>query len=122
MASNSELIALSAREAVALLRAGEVSPVEMVDAAADRIAAVDGDVNAMPIQCLDQAREQAKSLVTPDDPGPGWLAGLPVTVKDLNEVAGGAHHLRVAHIRRPCARPGRNIGLPFAAQRGGVCG
>ncbi|NNE82889.1 MAG: amidase [Alphaproteobacteria bacterium] len=88
MASNSELIALSAREAVGLLRAGEVSPVEMVDAAADRIAAVDGDVNAMPILSLDKAREQAKSLVSPDDPGPGWLAGLPVAVKDLNEVAG----------------------------------
>ncbi|MFT5180701.1 MAG: hypothetical protein ACI8S3_000576, partial [Alphaproteobacteria bacterium] len=31
MASNAELIALSAREAVALLRAGKVSPLEMVD-------------------------------------------------------------------------------------------
>ncbi|MCZ6840667.1 MAG: amidase family protein [Alphaproteobacteria bacterium] len=88
MAANSELIALSAREAVRLLRAGDVSPVEMVDAAAERIAAVDAAVNAMPILCLDQAREQAKSLITPDDPGPGWLAGLPVAVKDLNEVAG----------------------------------
>jgi len=86
--SNSELIALSAREAVRLLRAGEVSPLEMVDAAAARIAEVDGSVNAMPTLCLDQAREQAKTLTTPDDPGPGWLAGLPVAVKDLNEVAG----------------------------------
>ena len=88
MAGNSELIALSAREAVRLLRAGEVAPVEMVDAAAERIAAVDGDVNALPTLCLDQAREQARSLTAPDDPGPGWLAGLPVAVKDLNEVAG----------------------------------
>ena len=70
MASNLELIALSAHEAVMLLRAGEVSPVEMVDAAADRIAAVDGDVNAMPTLCLDKAREQAKSLTTPDEPPP----------------------------------------------------
>ncbi len=88
MTSNSELIALSAREAVGLLRTGEVSPVEMVDAAAARIEAVDGDVNAMPTLCLEMAREQAKSLQTPDDPGPGWLAGLPVAVKDLNEIAG----------------------------------
>lgn len=88
MASNSELIALSAREAVGLLRAGEVSPLEMVDAAAERIAAVDGDVNALPILCLDKARDQAKSIKAPDDAGPGWLAGLPIAVKDLNEVAG----------------------------------
>lgn len=88
MPTNSELTALTAREAVGLLRAGEVSPVEMVDAAAERIAAVDGDVNALPTLCLDQARDQAKSLVTPENPGPGWLAGLPIVVKDLNEVAG----------------------------------
>ena len=88
MANNADLIALAAREAVALLRAGEVSPVEMVDAAAARIAEVDESVNAMPTLCLDQAREQANSLTTPDDPGPGWLAGLPIAVKDLNEVAG----------------------------------
>jgi amidase len=115
MASNSELIALTAREAVRLLRAGEVTPVEMIDAAAARIEAVDGAVNAMPTLCLDQAREQAKSLTTPDEPGPGWLAGLPIAVKDLNEVAGvrttfgspvfadhvpESDEISVAHLRR----------------------
>ena len=115
MASNAELIALNAREAVALLRAGKVSPVEMVDAAAERIAEVDGAVNALPILCLDKARAQAKSLKTPDDPGPGWLAGLPVVIKDLNEVAGvrttfgspvfadhvpDADEISVSHLRR----------------------
>ena len=115
MATNAALIALTAREAVRLLRAGEVSPVEMVDAAAARIADVDESVNAMPILCLDQAREQAKSLKTPDDPGPGWLAGLPIAVKDLNEIAGvrttfgspvfadhvpGHDEISVAHLRR----------------------
>ncbi len=88
MTSNSELIALSAREAVRLLRAGEVSPVEMVDAAADRIAEVDPQVNALPTLCLDQARDFAKSLARPADPASNWLAGLPIVVKDLNEVAG----------------------------------
>ncbi len=88
MAGNSELIALTAQEAVRLLRAGDVSPVEMVDAAAARIETVEGVVNAMPTLCLDRARDQAKSLTAPDEPGPGWLAGLPIAVKDLNEVAG----------------------------------
>jgi amidase len=88
MTINSELIALSAREAVRLLRAGEVSAVEMVDAAAERIAEVDPQVNALPTLCLEQARDFAKLLAKPADPAPNWLAGLPIVVKDLNEVAG----------------------------------
>ena len=83
-----ELIAMSAREAVRRLRAREVSPLDLIDAAADRIAAVDGAVNALPTLCLDRARDAAKRFVTPDDAGPGWLAGLPLAVKDLNDVAG----------------------------------
>ena len=65
-----------------------MSPVELVDAAAARIAAVNPAVNAIPTLCLDQARDAARSLVQPDDPEPGWLGGLPVVVKDLNETAG----------------------------------
>jgi amidase len=83
-----ELIAMSAREAVRRLRARELSPLDLIDAAADRIAAVDGAVNALPTLCLDRARDAAKRFVAPDEPGLGWLAGLPLAVKDLNEVAG----------------------------------
>jgi len=88
MSGHDELIALSACDAVARLRAGEVSPVELVDAAADRIAAVNPAVNAVPTLCLDQARDAAQALQQPENPEPGWLAGLPVVVKDLNETAG----------------------------------
>lgn len=88
MSGADDLIALSACDAVARLRAGAVSPVELVDAAAARIAAVNPAVNAIPTLCLDQARDAARSLVQPDDPEPGWLGGLPVVVKDLNETAG----------------------------------
>jgi len=42
----SALWSLSATEAVALLRKGEVSPLEMVDVAAARIEAVEPKVNA----------------------------------------------------------------------------
>ena len=86
--TSSDLISLSAREAVGLLRRGEVSPRELVDAAADRIASVDPAVNAVPTLCLDMAREAAEKVETPADPGPGWLAGLPILVKDLSDVAG----------------------------------
>ena len=88
MSRHDELIALSACDAVSLLRKGEVSPLDLVDAASDRIEAVNGAVNAIPTLCLDQAREAAKALQQPANPEPGWLAGLPVVVKDLNETAG----------------------------------
>lgn len=88
MSVHDELITLSACEAVTRLRAGEVSPVELVDAAAARIESVNPAVNAIPTLCLDQAREAARAMTRPDNPEPGWLGGLPIVVKDLNEVAG----------------------------------
>lgn len=87
-----ELVRLTAREAVGLLRDGEVSPLEMIDAAIERIEAVDGTVNAMPTLCVERARDQAIRLEAgmglPIDPGPGWLAGLPIAIKELENVSG----------------------------------
>ncbi|ANK79541.1 MAG: amidase [Rhizobiales bacterium NRL2] len=83
-----ELIRLSASEAVARLKAGDVTPLDLIDAAAGQIAAADGAVNALPTRCLDRARDHAKRLKHPDDPPPGYLWGLPVAIKDLTEVAG----------------------------------
>lgn len=83
-----ELTALSARAAIALLRRGEVTPLDLIDAAEARIRAVDGAVNALPTPCLDRARDHARRLMAraPDDRGP--LAGLPLAIKDLDDVAG----------------------------------
>ena len=102
MASNSELIALTAREAVRLLRAGDVSPVDLVDAAAERIATVDPDVNALPTMCLDAAREQAKSLTfARQDEQVAATPGGSVNDKALN-----GHHDRGP---LGCARPCRSV-------------
>jgi amidase len=91
MASD-DLIRLSASEVVARLRRKEVSPLELIDAAAARIAAVDGAVNALPTLCLDRARAHARELLAgrrrEAETEPGWLAGLPVAIKDLVDVAG----------------------------------
>ena len=84
----SELWRVTATDAVAKLRRGEVSPIEMVDAAASRIAAVEPKINALPIRFLDEAREQAKALRREHRDSSGWLAGLPVAIKDYNDVAG----------------------------------
>ncbi|MDR3535535.1 MAG: hypothetical protein P4L71_03455 [Acetobacteraceae bacterium] len=54
------LFRLTATEAVARLRRREISPLELVEAAAARIAAVGPAVNAMPTLCLDRARDHAR--------------------------------------------------------------
>ncbi|MBR0679957.1 amidase [Roseomonas eburnea] len=86
------LIRLTATEAVARLRAGEITPLDLIDAAAARIAAVEPAVNALPTLCLDRARDHAKALMNgrrrEAEGEAGWLAGLPVAIKDLTEVAG----------------------------------
>jgi amidase len=87
-----ELIKLSATEAVALLEAGEVSPLEMVEAAEARVHDVEPSLNALPMTCFDRAREHAKALMQGERSGQraqrGWLGGLPVAIKDLVDVAG----------------------------------
>jgi amidase len=60
----------------------------MVDAAAARIEAVEPKVNALPIRFLDEARAHAKAFRPASEDHPGWLAGLPIAVKDYNDVAG----------------------------------
>jgi amidase len=88
-----ELWRMSAIEAVARLRKREVSPLELVEASAQRIAEVEPAVNALPTLCLDRAREHAQRIMESgaacDAAGEaGWLAGLPVSIKDLTDVAG----------------------------------
>ena len=86
-----ELVKLTAREAVAALKKGDVTPVELVDAAAERIAEVEPAVNALPTLAVERARAHAERLMQaghPADPPAGYLYGLPVAIKDLKDVAG----------------------------------
>jgi len=87
-----ELIRLSASEAAAKLKAGDITPLDLIDAAEARIAAVDGDVNALPTLSLDRARDHARALMAGKrreaENEAGWLGGIPVAIKDLAEVAG----------------------------------
>ncbi len=83
-----DLITKTARQIVDDLRAGRVSCVEVLDAVAERVAAVDPAVNALPTLCLERARDRATDFdrTTPEDRG--VLAGLPIVIKDLSDVAG----------------------------------
>jgi amidase len=86
--SDTALCDLTATETVALLRAGRVSPLELVDAAIARIEGCDGDINALPIRFFDVARDEARRFRTGDADHAGWLGGLPVAIKDYNDVGG----------------------------------
>jgi amidase len=87
-----ELIRLTAREAVRRLRVGEISPLDLVEAALARIASVDPEVNAVPTLCPDRARARARKIMAGEmaveRDRRGWLGGLPMVIKDLNDVAG----------------------------------
>ncbi|MFI5660386.1 amidase [Streptomyces sp. NPDC051684] len=85
-----ELCRLSATETVALIRARELSPVEVTDAVLDRIDAVDGRLGAFCTPTPDLARAAARriadDIAAGRDPGP--LAGVPLGVKDLISTKG----------------------------------
>jgi amidase len=78
-----ELHDLTALEQGALVRAGEVSALELTEHYLDRAARLD-DVGAFVTRTPDSARERARSL----PPGDGPLRGVPTAIKDLNLTAG----------------------------------
>ena len=57
------LCALTATEAVARLRAGDITSLDLVEASIARIEEVDSAVNALPITCFDRARDMAPLAV-----------------------------------------------------------
>ncbi len=83
-----ELIGLSAVQVVDRLHRGELTPHDLLDALEARIAAVDGLVNALPTLCFDRARAHADALMKLPTHARGRLAGMPVPIKDLTNVAG----------------------------------
>lgn len=91
MVSSGELWRCGAAGVVNLLRRREVSPLELVEASAERIAATDAHLNAIPTLCIERARTHAERIMAePADTArpPGWLGGVPIAVKDLVPVEG----------------------------------
>ena len=99
-----ELIRLTATEAVSRLRGREISPLELIDAAAARIAAVEPAVNALPTLCLDRARDHAKRLMNGQrhdaESEPGWLAGTASCDQGPDRCRGRAHNVWLADLPR----------------------
>jgi amidase len=86
--SHQGLVQATACDIVDRLNAGEVTPLDLLDALEARIAEVDGKVNALPTLCFDRARGQARELMKKPAGARGLLAGLPVPIKDLTAVSG----------------------------------
>jgi amidase len=82
------LVRESACAVVTKLRAGEVTPLDLLDVLEQRIGEVDGKVNALPTLCFDRARRRARALMKKPTSERGLLAGLPIPIKDLIHVEG----------------------------------
>jgi amidase len=75
-----------------LVRAGEVSPRELVEASIERIEALNGDLNAVIHPLFEEALET--------EPADGPFRGVPFVVKDLIcSVAGTPHHEGMRFLR-----------------------
>lgn len=87
-----DLCYLTAGELAAQIRARKVSPVDVVDALADRIKRLNPKLNAFITLDLDNARKEAemkhKMRQQHPDGDLGPLHGVPVAIKDDLEVAG----------------------------------
>lgn len=88
MSADPALVRETACAVVDKLKAGEVTPLDLLDTLEQRIAEVDGAVNALPTQCFDRARSRAAELMKKPVAERGVLAGLPVPIKDLTAVEG----------------------------------
>ena len=84
MSSHDELCRLTATEAVLRLKRREITPLDLIDAAARRIAAVEPAINALPTLCIERARAHAERLMRGEgrdaEAEPGWLCGLPLAI------------------------------------------
>jgi amidase len=79
--------ALGDHDAVGLaaeIRAGTVSPLEVVEAAIARVERVQPELNGMATADFDRARERARYV----KPGERFFAGVPTFVKDNSDVQG----------------------------------
>jgi amidase len=77
-----------------VVRTGRASPLELVDAAIERIEKLDPAVNAVIHRRFERARDEARGEL-PD----GSFRGVPILIKDLDAVAGEPLHYGTRFLR-----------------------
>jgi amidase len=82
-----DLAKLDATAQAELVRSGDASPIELVDAAIERIDKLNGELNAVIHPLYDRARANARNATE------GPFTGVPIVLKDLDgELAGAPLH------------------------------
>ncbi len=79
-----------ATELASLIRSKKLSPVELIETTLNRIETLNPVLNAFvalrPEEAMEEAKHLEMRLASGEEPGP--LAGIPIGVKDLEDVAG----------------------------------
>jgi amidase len=90
-----DLAGMDATAQAELARAGEATPLELVEAAIARIEAINPELNAVIHTLFDQAREAAQAEL-PDGP----FKGVPLLLKDLGpSLAGAPLHMGMRYLK-----------------------
>jgi amidase len=82
---------LPAVSLAAMIRDGVVSSVQLTDFFIGRISSLDESINSVAVRCFEEARARAAALDADLAQGKGVcgpLHGVPITVKENNDVAG----------------------------------
>jgi amidase len=107
---------LDATALAELVRQGEVTPIELVDAAIGRIETLDPHLNAVIHRQFERARDDAARV-----PRDGPFSGVPFLFKDLGcEEAGEPHHLGMRALRDAGWRAGADSELAHAFRAVGL--
>ncbi len=87
--AKTDLAKLGALDTAQAVRSGEISALEACDAAIARIEALDKKINAVVVRDFERARTAARNIDKTKQSGdPRRLLGVPMTVKESNDVAG----------------------------------
>jgi amidase len=97
-----DLAVLDATAQAELVRSGELSPLELVDAAINRIEKLNPELNSVIHTRFDRARDEAASAALPDGP----FRGVPTLFKDLMcAMEGEPYHEGMRFLRDNDYRP-----------------
>src|SRR2546430_7606333 len=88
MTTATDVAWLDARAQAALVRDGEVSPLELVEGAISRIERLNPTLNAVIFERFEQARREAADGTLPDGP----FRGVPFLMKDIIQTVQGEPH------------------------------